>query len=402
MNTANLKYQQKSERLADAFRVFNELSENLALSYQGLQQQIEHLNYQLTAARNERFATLVEKEKLANRLQQILAALPAAVMVLNVRGQIIDCNEHAVDFLGEPLLGQQWQTIVERSLTPVDESPHEWRLHDGRIVSITRNHLSNDGEQIVLLSDVSEIRALQDTLAQQKHLSTMGEMVASLAHQIRTPLATAILYSSQLINPSLPVLKRQQFPHKILERLHYLERQVNDMLIFAKQGRLAMQGFSWSQMLEHVADSMDQFACAFLLENQVEDAVVLGNEDAIRGALMNCLVNAIEAGADVVSLVAMQTESGIEIHIQDNGPGIAEAKQQRLFEPFYTTKVRGTGLGLAVVDSVVKAHKGHIDCRSREGEGSLFTVFLPIIQNSLGLSAVRAAHALPERNYETV
>jgi len=254
-------------------------------------------------------------------------------------------------------LGQLWQAIVDRSLVPVEESPHEWRLKDGRIVSITRNRLSTDGEHIVLLSDVSELRALQDTLAQQKHLSTMGEMVARLAHQIRTPLATAILYSSQLTKPSLPTSKHQQFSNKILERLHYLERQVNDMLTFAKQGRLAMQGFSWREMMDHVAESMDQFACTFLLENRVEEDTVQGNEDALRGVLLNLLVNAVEAGADVISLIATQTDQGIEIHIYDNGPGIDQAKQRRLFEPFYTTKTHGTGLGLAVVDSVVKAHR---------------------------------------------
>ena len=402
MNTANLKYQQKTERLADAFRVFNELSENLALSYQGLQEQVAYLNYQLTAAQNERLATLVEKEKLANRLQQILAALPAAVMVLNAQGRVVDCNENAVNFLGEPLLGLQWQAIVERSLLQVDGSPHEWCLKDGRIVSITRNQLSTDGEQIILLSDVSELRALQDTVAQQKQLSTMGEMVARLAHQIRTPLATAILYASQLITSSVPVQKRQQFSGKILERLHYLERQVNDMLIFAKQGRMSKQGFSWCRMLDHVAENMDQFACAFLLDNRVEEDTVLGNEDALRGALLNLLVNAIEAGADAISLIAIQNDQGIEIYIQDNGPGISEADQQRLFEPFYTTKIQGTGLGLAVVDSVVKAHKGYINCRSSQGQGCLFTLFLPIIQNSLGLSSMGSTHELAERDYETV
>lgn len=402
MNRLDPKLQQKTERLADAFRVFNELSENLAQSYQGLQEQVAHLNRQLAAARDERIATLVEKEQLADRLQQILVALPAGVMVLNADGKIVDCNEHAVRFLGEPLLDQHWQTIVERSLKPVDESPHEMRLTDGRIISISQNPLSKDGERIVLLSDISELRNLQDALAQQKHLSSMGEMVASLAHQIRTPLATAILYASQLIEPSIPALKRQQFSHKILERLHYLERQVNDMLIFAKQGRLAMQGFSWRQMLSHVADSMEQFDCTFMLDNQVMDDRVLGNEDALRGALLNLLINAVEAGADVISMVVCQTGQSIEIVIQDNGPGIDEAKQKRMFEPFFTTKVHGTGLGLAVVESVVKAHKGSVLCRSSVGRGCLFNLNLPIIQSKLGLSSRHSAHVFSERNYEPV
>lgn len=403
MNTTSLQFQQKTERLTDAFRMFNELSENLTQSYQALQEQVAQLNYQLTAARNARLATLSEKEKLANRLQQIIAALPGAVILLNAKSLVIDCNEHAIDFLGEPLIGQHWQTIMTRSLLPVADSPHERQLKDGRIVSLTRNYLSNDAEQIILLSDVSELRQLQDKLAQQKQLSAMGEMVASLAHQVRTPLATAILYASQMAQPKLIDSKRQQFSEKILERLQYLERQVNDMLIFAKQGRLAMQGFSLQQMFARVDERMETFNGVFLLDNRVEEDCLQGNQDALQGALNNLLNNAIEAGADMISLVAVQMQHAIEITIQDNGPGMEAEQQAQLFEPFYTTKTHGTGLGLAVVESVVKAHKGSVRCHSELGQGCVFVLNLPILESQLGLSSLASMTVNHQENsYETV
>jgi two-component system sensor histidine kinase FlrB len=403
MNTTSLQFQQKTERLTDAFRMFNELSENLTQSYQALQEQVAQLNYQLTAARNARLATLSEKEKLANRLQQIIAALPGAVILLNAKSLVIDCNEHAIDFLGEPLIGQHWHTIMTRSLLPVADSPHERQLKDGRIVSLTRNYLSNDAEQIILLSDVSELRQLQDKLAQQKQLSAMGEMVASLAHQVRTPLATAILYASQMAQPKLIDSKRQQFSEKILERLQYLERQVNDMLIFAKQGRLAMQGFSLQQMFERVDERMETFNGVFLLDNRVEEDCLQGNQDALQGALNNLLNNAIEAGADMISLVAVQMQHAIEITIQDNGPGMEAEQQAQLFEPFYTTKTHGTGLGLAVVESVVKAHKGSVRCHSELGQGCVFVLNLPILESQLGLSSLASMTVNHQENsYETV
>lgn len=402
MNPSHLQYQQKTERLTDAFRLFNELSENLALSYQGLQEQVAHLNNQLAAARSERLATLSEKEKLASRLQQILAALPAAVILLDAQNRIIDCNDRASGFLGEPLLGRQWQDIMARSLLPVPNSPHERQLLDGRIVSLTRNHLSNDAEQIILLSDVSELRTLQDRLAQQKHLSAMGEMVASLAHQVRTPLATAILYASQMSRPQLSEIKRQRFSEKILERLQYLERQVNDMLIYAKQGRLAMQGFSLRGMLRHLSERMEEFDGTFLLDNRVEQDGLLGNQDALRGALLNLLNNAIESGAGLIGLTVAQAGQGVEISIRDDGPGIDPGRQAQLFEPFYTTKTHGTGLGLAVVDSVVKAHKGSVTCRSELGAGSVFALTLPILQQGLSLSSADLESVSLENHYEAI
>lgn len=401
MTTINLQQIQKTERLTDAFRIFNELSENLAHSYQGLEEQVARLNHELATARSERINTLVEKEKLASRLQQILAALPAAVIVLNAFGRVIDCNNHAIAFLGEPLLGEDWQTVMARSLQPVAGSPRERQLRDGRKLNITRNLLSNDAEQIILLSDVSELRSLQDLLAQQKQLSAMGEMVAGLAHQIRTPLATAILYASQMTKPNLVEEKRQQFSQKILERLHYLERQVNDMLIFAKQGRLAMQSFSLRQLLAHVAESMESYGGHFTIDNRLQCDLLTGNEDALRGALMNLLNNAVEAGAEHIALtVSRGDEVSVRIVVEDDGPGIDERQQVKLFEPFYTTKNHGTGLGLAVVDSVIKAHHGSIICRSSVGRGTTFTLTLPYSdQYGLGLSAVSSAQ---ENNDEAI
>jgi two-component system sensor histidine kinase FlrB len=401
MGTLELHQQQKTERLTDAFRIFNELSENLAHSYQGLEEQVAKLNRELQAARSERLTSLIEKEKLASRLQQILAALPAAVIVLNAQGVIIDCNAHSLDFLGEPLLGQLWTNVAARSLQPVFESPHERQLRDGRKVNITHSALGNDAEQIILLSDVSEIRSLQDTLAQHKQLSAMGEMVAGLAHQVRTPLATAILYASQMSKPAVAEEKRQQFSEKILERLHYLERQVNDMLIFAKQGRMAMQSFSLQQLLAHLAEAADHFAGEFSIKNRIATDQLLGNEDALRGALLNLVNNAVEAGARNITVSIQPGDlGGIGIAVMDDGPGISPEQQSKLFEPFYTTKSNGTGLGLAVVDSVARAHGGSVTCRSTPGKGTRFTLNLPCIsQYTLGLST---GIAKMEQDYETV
>ena len=376
----------KTEKLTDAFQLFNELSLNLSDSYQELQKQVASLSQELALARTERLKSLIEKEKLADRLQQILAALPAAVVVLNGKSQVVDCNAIAINYLGEPLIGQNWSDVVKRSLISVFDNPHERQLRNGKRVSLTTNVLNNESGQIVLLSDVSELRSLQDTVNQQKHLSAMGEMVASMAHQVRTPLSTAILYASQMNKLSVSDGSRIKFSNKILERLHFLERQVNDMLIFAKEGRLAMDSFSLQQFLiaveENMHDCSQQGDINFSIDNHVNVDLMLGNEDALLGAVMNLLNNAVEAfdGQGEISLTLRQKDQAVlQIQIQDNGIGIDDEIKQRLFEPFYTTKVKGTGLGLAVVDSVVRAHSGSIKCQSRKGKGTLFTLQLPCI-----------------------
>ena len=408
MNTSVNPQTLKTERLTDAFQLFNELSKNLSDSYQELQKQVASLSEELAAARTERLKTLIEKEKLADRLQQILAALPAAVIVLNGESRVVDCNAVAINYLGESLIGQTWADVIQRSLIPVFDNPHERQLKNGNRVSLTQNVLNNESGQIILLSDVSELRSLQDRVNQQKHLTAMGEMVASMAHQVRTPLSTAILYASQMNKASVTDNSRIKFSSKILERLHYLERQVNDMLIFAKEGRLAMETFSLQKFLdkaiENLRDMTDSSEIKLEVTNNVHVDEMLGNEDALLGAIMNLLNNAVEAQQDK-TLITMEInqvdQSSLQIQIQDNGPGIDESTKQRLFEPFYTTKVRGTGLGLAVVDSVVRAHSGSIQCESKKGTGTLFTLLLPCVNQYVTSLSENGSHNM-ENSYETV
>ncbi|MDO9271302.1 MAG: ATP-binding protein [Methylobacter sp.] len=397
MNTHKTQKKQKTEQLTDAFRIFNELSQNLSVSYQGLEEQVAKLHGELAFAHSERLKTLEEKERLASRLEKILAALPAGVIVLDVDGKVVDCNAVATDFLGEPLIGLDWFDVVARSLIPVFGNPHERQLSNGKRVNMTvsRDVACSDSTgtgQIILLSDVSEMRNLQDMLNQQKQLSAMGEMVASMAHQVRTPLATAILYASQMSNPALDDEKRQRFSQKILERLQYLERQVNDMLIFAKDGRLAMETFSLAELLNHLRETVKEYTGNGRIDlqiiNDVQNDAMLGNENALRGALLNLLNNAVDAvgqaGCIQISVVQLD-DYKLRIVIKDDGPGIAKELGQRVFEPFFTTKIHGTGLGLAVVDSVVKAHGGHVSVESDLGQGTVFTLVLPCISQSYNL-----------------
>ncbi|TRW90823.1 sensor histidine kinase [Candidatus Methylobacter oryzae] len=397
MNLYQTQKKQKADQLTDAFRIFNELSQNLSVSYQGLEEQVAKLHGELAFAHSERLKTLEEKERLAGRLEKILAALPAGVIVLDVGGKVVDCNAVAMDFLGEPLIGQDWLDVVARSLIPVSGNPHECQLSNGKRVNMTvsRDVVCNDAAdsgQIIVLSDVSEMRNLQDLLNQQKQLSAMGEMVASMAHQVRTPLTTAILYASQMGSPALDNEKRLRFSQKILERLQYLERQVNDMLIFAKDGRLAMETFSLAELLNHLRETAKEYTGSGRIDlqiiNDVQNDTMLGNENALRGALLNLLNNAVEAvsqnGCIRIS-VSQLGSSELRIVIKDDGPGIAKELCQRIFEPFFTTKTHGTGLGLAVVDSVVKAHGGHVHVESVLGQGTVFSLVLPCIDQAFNV-----------------
>jgi two-component system sensor histidine kinase FlrB len=146
---------------------------------------------------------------------------------------------------------------------------------------------------------------------------------------------------------------------------------------------------------------MESYPGCFSLQQELQHDVMLGNQDALLGALLNLLNNAIEVGAANISLTIQQgTDDNLLLVIRDDGPGMDAEEQRHVFEPFFTTKSHGTGLGLAVVDSVVKAHNGGIACRSSPGRGTVFTLILPSNnQYGLGLSA---ANDTQENSYEAI
>ena len=177
---------------------------------------------------------LEEKERLAQRLRNVLDLLPGGVIVIDGQGLVRDANPVALELLGEPLVGVNWRDVIVRSFAPRKDDGHEISLRNGRRLSIATRSLSGEPGQLVLLTDLTETRRLQDQLARHERLSSLGRMVASLAHQIRTPLSTALLYASHLEQGGLSEQQQQRFAGSLKARLHELEHQVRDMLVFAR------------------------------------------------------------------------------------------------------------------------------------------------------------------------
>ncbi len=401
----DIVHDDRTEQLKDAFHAFNELSQNLSASYQDLEARVARLTEELAVAHDARFATLMEKEQFASRLQLLLEALPGAIIVIDRNNIIVEHNRGAVEFLARPLLGQSWESVVQRSMKNAGNNPHERTLKDGRVVSVLSRRVNDkpESERIILMTDLSETRALEELAHHQKRLSAMGEMVASMAHQVRTPLSSAILYASQLSDSKLNEPQRLKFSKKILDRLHHLESQVNDMLVFARNGQLSMEKISVDSILEKLRElaegHIDTDSIRFTIDNYSTGSFFRGNADSLLGALMNLVSNALSVlkGTDngLIRLVVVVTsDSKIRFTLIDNGPGISGELQKRVFEPFFTTRNHGTGLGLAVVESIICAHKGRVWCKSEQGKGARFHIELPIDEKKVLLSSGSPLHEM--------
>ncbi len=382
---------QNTHILEQAFEAFNEQSAQLQDAYAELQEQVSVLTHELAAARSERIRQLAEKERLASRLERLLEALPGGVVVLDGNGRIIEFNPAALQMLGEPLNGREWRDVLQRARAT--NAQGELKLECGRRISLARSRLVAEPGQIILLTDVTETRHLQSLLERNQRLSEMGEMAARLAHQIRTPLSSAMLYSSHLQRNVLSNSQRQRYAGKISARIQQLERMVDDMLVFARGGRTATEAFSVDELLYEVAQVLEAQLGTndqIVIEPDFDTAPINGNREALLGALCNLGSNALQAGDGhaVVSLAANSLDNGdVEMIVEDNGPGMTKETQARVFEPFFTTRPAGTGLGLAVVQSTARAHGGDVSVSSRLGEGTRFTLRITNSEGDRALSS---------------
>lgn len=381
-----------AEQLQSAFAIFNQHSSQLEQSYRELQDTVELLTTQLGEARSARLAELVKKEQLSNRLGQLLETLPGAIVVIDGEGCIQEHNSEAVALLGEPLSGCAWADIVQREIREGGSEDGNIQLRDGRWLGLSRRPLQDEPGEILLLADVTESRQISAMRQRRERLTAIGEMTAEFAHQVRTPLASAMLYASQLKSSDE---SQDRVVQKISERLNDLGRMVNDMLSFASGGRRADEILNVHTMFESIAQTIrPQLTNTTELTLLVDGSdierkpdenlpfTLAGNADALKGALTNLILNADQAGAGTIHVGAWQDDVSVYFTVTDDGPGIAPEVAPHLFEPFFTTRPQGTGLGLAVVRAVARAHGGDVNVELLQ-KGSRFTLHLPDVMDTL-------------------
>ena len=384
----------KAEELQRAFAVFNQVSHELTQAYMALQARVESLTSALAVANGELRRQYQEKEALSERLSLLLNALPAGVVVLDSAARVGEANPAARQMFGDTVLGGEWSRVQAELIAT--EAPDEWLL-GARRVSIAESPLDSAGGRLLLVHDITAAHALKANAERNQRLAAMGEMAASLAHQLRTPLATALLYSANLAQPDLSETARTRFAGKAAEQLRRLERLIQDVLLFTRGESLGRDRIELRSLLDEAAQTIAPL-CAergvrFVPTLEVGDFIMTGSRKALAGALINLLENALQAceasppGDGQVTLAAQVDQGLVSVSVRDSGVGMSAETQARIFEPFFTTRGQGTGLGLAIALGVARAHGGRISVQSRPGAGSEFILALPVASPGTTLDA---------------
>ncbi len=355
----------------------------LIATYQLLQTQVQLLTDELTLVRQAQERERAEKQRLESRFDGMLSVLPAGVVQVDSNNVITEINAAAQTILGD-VTGNTWTTTLQAASGGVPAVGSEIRLRNQRWITITHCDLQADGS-LYLLVDSTEQHDLGEKIAHYKRLSSIGEMMAQLAHQIRTPLTAARL-SLDCIRRSDDIPQINKATNRIEERLQGLQQLLDDLLMFSRRGELAECTIDVYELLQRLSvETSERFGGRVKMQLAVaKDTELHGNPELLFSALDNLINNSATVGGGEINIsimANMQPGGKVQILFSDDGPGIPEDTRDEIFEPFFTTSASSSGLGLAVVKTIVDAHGGNIQLL--DGEGACFCITLPQFSHAI-------------------
>jgi PAS domain S-box-containing protein len=312
-----------------------------------------------------------------NPAGQQLLGLPNSELMRDYREELAGSSPLA-DVIQECLVARR--PIVRRAVRM--DRPGSGASHLGVTVSPIRDESGHEHGAICLFTDLSEIADLEDQLRLKDSLARLGELTAGIAHEFRNGLATIHGYSRLLDLERLPA-DFKPYVQGIRQETEELGQVVTNFLNFAKPAELVLAPVDVGILAEKAAEEIRPEATARGGEVVVKGhfGVVEGDEVLLRQAFSNLCRNALEACAGSPRIVVEGGNEGpatLRVSVTDNGPGVDPALAERIFRPFFTTKARGTGLGLALVQKIIVTHNGRVSAANAEGGGACLTVTLPL------------------------
>ena len=338
----------------------------------------------------------------------IFESVGSGLVAVDPQGRVTAFNRAAesITGVGAPdALGEPWETIFGRGVdldgvraAVADEGAHApryefpLRRRDGLEVPVGISFWSlrsGRGEVVGLIGvcqDLSSIKQMEQRMRQADRLAAVGRLSANMAHEIRNPLASMSGAIEALGKELPPDAARGRLVEIVLRESERLNQIVGDFLEYARPAPLAPLAVNMAEILDEVLLLIEHRSLPANLKvtREYDDTLpIRADPQRLRQAIWNLCLNAVQSmpdGGDMrVGARHVPGAGGgrLQIWIADTGQGIAEADLPHIFEPFYSTKPEGSGIGLALVYRVVEEHGGQIEVRSRVGEGTTLTLTLP-------------------------
>ena len=353
-----------------------------------------------------------ERAEQTERLSEAVTRnMPAGLVLLNSSGLVTSANPAAELVLGvKSLAYRRYQEVLgaDSRLTQLiaacleqgrtfrrEEVEYLSPSRELRQLGVTISPILRGADEVTgaicLLSDLTELAALQKQIHMKENLAALGELSAGIAHEFKNALATISGYAQMIRSEAKPGTEIREHGEKILDQTRALTHVVTEFLKFARPLELADEQVTLRPMIDRVLAEVAEALPGVSITCEGEFGDVSGDDALLRQALLNLARNAAEAAADnpgggqVILRGEMEQSGptqGQRISIADNGPGIPADALTKIFMPFYTTKTNGTGLGLAVVQKIVVQHGGSIEARNQSQGGAEFIVWLPFVRET--------------------
>lgn len=331
------------------------------------------------------------KLRSAQEFNQILIEnIPTGMVSFLESGEIVTANEPAHNILGkENLLSENWMKLLPSS--PAESFRGDVKYHKGDdtvILGLTQSKIFSPELQtnlvIALFDDLTRVRQLEYDARQNEKLAAIGGLAAGIAHEIRNPLA-GISGSIELLSQTVNEETDRKLFKIILREIDRLNLLITEFLDYSRPETPPTDPVDLGSLMAEVLESLKTNAQLRADVVQIREfstgLKILGRRDKLQQAFLNIIINSYQAMTDSaqprLEIRALTTDSEIELRIRDTGCGMSEKTKLKMFEPFHTTKSKGTGLGLAVTHKILEGHGAKVFVESEQGVGTEFVLTFP-------------------------
>ena len=391
----------KAIRLNEAFHIFTQASKSLETYYAKLGEKVQYLTGELEKKNLQLNDVISKLRESKDFLHAVLQNIGEAMIVLDQEERITMINRAAEELFCRGLDAARGMLFKDLDYKIEESGSGAVLTVKGRKYDVIRSRSTvcdSAGAvrgHVVLIKDITKLKELERQNERNARLIAMGEMAAKIVHEIRSPLCSMELFSTMLYK-DLEASAHAEMAKGISSGIQSLNNILTNMLLFARNQKPSFRDVKLSSVIEESMKMLTPLTeiRGVRMSAALSDESINGDAELSKQVLMNVLLNAIQSMPEGGRLdVVMESgEEFITVAVSDEGEGICAEHIEKIFDPFFSTKDRGTGLGLTIAYKIMQRHNGFIKAFRNDGKGSTFCLYFPKNAKDQGSSDVTEDH----------